>query len=163
MASLTQWKWVWVKSGSWWWTGRPGVLQSMGLQRVEHNWVTELNWWERHGNPLLCTCLENHMNRGAWWAAVRRVTQSLTQLKGLSSSSSIYINLKLQLKNYCPLQCLTLENSRKHITLSNRWWHHHTSWSFLENFVVYLRENGSKKPNNILVILQRYCEIVLTL
>ena len=44
MASPTQWRWVWVSSGSWWWTGRPGVLQSMGSQRVEHNWVTELNW-----------------------------------------------------------------------------------------------------------------------
>ena len=43
MASLTQWTWVWVNSGSWWWTGRPGVLQSMGWQRVRHNWVTELN------------------------------------------------------------------------------------------------------------------------
>ena len=35
---------VWVNSGSWWWTGRPGVLQFMGSQRVRHNWVTELNW-----------------------------------------------------------------------------------------------------------------------
>ena len=43
MASPTQWTWVWVSSGSWWWTGRPGVLQSMGLQRVGHDWVTELN------------------------------------------------------------------------------------------------------------------------
>ena len=44
MASLTQWKWVWVNSGNWWWTGRPGVLQSMGSQRVGHSWVNELNW-----------------------------------------------------------------------------------------------------------------------
>ena len=47
MASPTQWTWVWVNSGSWWWTGRPGVLQSMGSQRVGHDWVTELNWTER--------------------------------------------------------------------------------------------------------------------
>ena len=43
-----QWTWVWVNSGSGWWTGRPSVLQSMGSQRVGHNWVTELtelNWW----------------------------------------------------------------------------------------------------------------------
>ena len=46
MASPTQWTWVWVNSGSWWWTGRPGVLQLMGSQRVRHNWVTELNWTE---------------------------------------------------------------------------------------------------------------------
>ena len=44
MASPTQWVWVWASSGSWWWTGKPGVLQSMGLQRVRHDWVTELNW-----------------------------------------------------------------------------------------------------------------------
>ena len=44
MASLTQWTRVWVNSGSWWWTGRSGVLQSMGLQRVGHDWATELNW-----------------------------------------------------------------------------------------------------------------------
>ena len=43
MASLTQWTWVWVNSGRWW-TGRPGVLQSMGSQRVGHDWATELNW-----------------------------------------------------------------------------------------------------------------------
>ena len=42
MASLTQWTWVWMDSGSWWWTGRPDMLQFMGLQRVRHNWVTEL-------------------------------------------------------------------------------------------------------------------------
>ena len=49
MASLTQWIWVWVSSGSWWWTGRPGVLQLMGSQRVGHDWVTELNWTEQVG------------------------------------------------------------------------------------------------------------------
>ena len=46
-ASLTRWTWVWVNSGSWWWTGRPGVLRFMGSQRVGHDWVTELNWTER--------------------------------------------------------------------------------------------------------------------
>ena len=44
MASPTRWTWVWVNSGSWWWTGRPGVLQFMGSQRVGHDWATELNW-----------------------------------------------------------------------------------------------------------------------
>ena len=43
VASLTSWTWVWVISGSCWWTGRPGVLQSMGLQRVRQDWATELN------------------------------------------------------------------------------------------------------------------------
>ena len=44
MASPTRWTWVWVNSGRWWWTGRPGVLRFMGSQRVRHYWVTELNW-----------------------------------------------------------------------------------------------------------------------
>ena len=44
MASLTRWTWVWVNSGSWWWTGRPGMLQFMVSQRVGHDWATELNW-----------------------------------------------------------------------------------------------------------------------
>ena len=44
-----QWAWVWVSSRSKWWTGRPDMLQSMGLQRVGHNWATELNWL----NPLI--------------------------------------------------------------------------------------------------------------
>ena len=45
MASLTQWIWVGVDSGSWWWTGRPGVLRLMGSQRVRRDWATELNWF----------------------------------------------------------------------------------------------------------------------
>ena len=44
MASPTQWTWVWASSRSWWWTGRPGVLQCTGSQRVGHDWATELNW-----------------------------------------------------------------------------------------------------------------------
>ena len=44
MTSLTRWTWVWVDSSSWWWRGRPGVLWFTGLQRVGHNWATELNW-----------------------------------------------------------------------------------------------------------------------
>ena len=42
---ITQWTWVWVDSGSWWWTGRPGVLWFMGSHRVRHDWSTELNWY----------------------------------------------------------------------------------------------------------------------
>ena len=48
MASLTQRTWAWVSSGSWWRTGKPGELQSMGLQRVRHDWATELNWEDNH-------------------------------------------------------------------------------------------------------------------
>ena len=53
MASPTQWTWVWVNSRSWWWTGRPDVLQSMGLQRVGYDWATELNWFDSRPDTLL--------------------------------------------------------------------------------------------------------------
>ena len=58
MASLTSWTWVWASSGSWWWTGRPGVLQSMGSQRIGLDWATELNWTELKGIEKfkLCNC-----------------------------------------------------------------------------------------------------------
>ena len=46
MASPAQWTGVWVTSTSWWWTGKIGMLQSMGFQRVGHDWATELNWPE---------------------------------------------------------------------------------------------------------------------
>ena len=44
MTSSTQWTWTWVNSQSWWWKGKPGILKSMGMQRVRHFLATELNW-----------------------------------------------------------------------------------------------------------------------
>ena len=52
MASPTQWTWIWVNSRSWWWTGRPGVLQLMESQRVGHDWATELNWTDARSSLL---------------------------------------------------------------------------------------------------------------
>ena len=56
MASPTRWTWVWASSGSWWWTGKPGVLQSMGSQRVGHDWATELNWTDSKQSPDPMPC-----------------------------------------------------------------------------------------------------------
>ena len=53
MASPTQWTWIWVDSGSWWWTGRPGMLQFMGLQRVGHELIC---FGGDHSFPFLCPC-----------------------------------------------------------------------------------------------------------
>ena len=50
---LTQWTWVWVNVGSWWWTGRPGVLRFMGSQRIGHDWANELNWTARKSSLSL--------------------------------------------------------------------------------------------------------------
>ena len=52
MASLIRWTWVWARSNNWWWTRKPGVLQSMGLLRVRPNWATEQNWTEINQNNL---------------------------------------------------------------------------------------------------------------
>ena len=68
MASPTQWRWVWVNSRSWWWTGRPGVLRFMGSQSVRSDWETELNWtdidWMQvlvcyHGFPVCYFYINN--------------------------------------------------------------------------------------------------------
>ena len=104
VASPTQWLWVWVNSGSWWWTGQPGVLQSMGLKGLGHDWATELNGgffggseveksaWNAEdlglilgqedpgGNPLRCSCLENSIDRGTWQAIVHGISKCWTQL-----------------------------------------------------------------------------------
>ena len=76
------------------WTEEPGGLQSMGSWRVGHDWATSFHFslsciGEGNGNPLQCSCLENPKDGGAWWAAVYGVTLSRTQLKRLSSSSSL--------------------------------------------------------------------------
>ena len=82
IASLTPWTWIWVSSGSWWWTGKPGVLQSMGSQRVRHDWVTEQlfssleNLEKRH-------CLVLQRNTQDWSHVGLTVWISL-QSKGLS-------------------------------------------------------------------------------
>ena len=59
MPSPTQWTWVWLNSGSWWWTGRPGVLQSMGSQTVRHDSATELNWTEQNLFQLFSFCFDS--------------------------------------------------------------------------------------------------------
>ena len=97
MASLTRWSWVWASSRSWWWTRKPAVLQSMGLQRIWHNWVTELKTqrnllWVSPINVALGMLSQNHKNHHpqlpecSWyflfvmvfegWAAFRKVMLS---------------------------------------------------------------------------------------
>ena len=77
MASPTQCTWVWVNSGSWWWIGRPGVLQFMGSQRVRRDWATELNWtlgffistfssWFRCEGRLFTRCFSYFL----WYACI---------------------------------------------------------------------------------------------
>ena len=84
-SSTLAWKIPWMEG--------PGSLQSMGSRRVRHNWVTSLSLftfmhWRTKWQPLQWSCLENLRDSRARWAAIYGVTQSRTQLKQLSSSSS---------------------------------------------------------------------------
>ena len=97
MASLTQWTWVWVSYRSWSWTGRPGVLQSKGSQRVGHNWateLTELNWrtmaWSIIGWMLASLVAQTVKNMPALQVAwVSSLGGEEPLEKGLTNLSSI--------------------------------------------------------------------------
>ena len=82
MASLTQRTRVWGNSRSWWWTGRPHMLQSMGSQRVGYDWATELNW------VSLWRLLEGRLERGTF-----QVFLLLEWLKGFKCKSTLEITL----------------------------------------------------------------------
>ena len=66
MDSPTKWTQVWVSSRNWWWTGRPGMLQSMGLQRVRHDWATELNWKSHNQESRNCSSQAALIFRGGF-------------------------------------------------------------------------------------------------
>ena len=120
MASLTRWTWVWVNSGSWWWTGRPAVLQFMGLQRVGHDWETELNWTELMVFPVVRYSCESWTIKKAecqrtdafelWcWKRLLRVPWTARRsnhsiLKEISPEYSLEgLMLELKLQYFCHL------------------------------------------------------------
>ena len=88
MASLTQWTWVSGNSGSWWWTGRPGVLRFLGSQRVRHHWATDLIW-----SDLKNTILKKNFKYLATWGNIH----SIKRKTGVNYN---YSNL---IKNYVAL------------------------------------------------------------
>ena len=77
------------------WTEEPGGLQSMGSLRVRHDWGTSLSLftfmhWRRKWQPTLVSCLENHRDRGAWWAAIYEVAQSWTHWSDLAAAADAF-------------------------------------------------------------------------
>ena len=98
MASLTRWTWVWVNSGSWWWTGRPGVLWFMGSQGVGYDWMTELNWTD---SP--CGCKESDMTEWFYFHFILGLVQSrqilylLSHWKSRINNASIFRKIKLSI------------------------------------------------------------------
>ena len=82
------------------WTEEPGALQTMGLLRIGHDWVSSLSLftfmhWRRKWQPTPVFLPGESQGQGAWWAAIYGVTQSQTQLKRLSSSSSIILSIRV--------------------------------------------------------------------
>ena len=80
MASPTWGTCVWASSGSWWWTGKPGVQQSMRSQRVGHDWVTELNWWMTPGLQVFISArrkLKGYKRTSPWLMVIGSPETSL--------------------------------------------------------------------------------------
>ena len=95
MASPTQWTWVWVNSGSWWWTGRPGVLQSMGLQRVGQDWEAEISdYTMQFISNLSCRWSDTKYWSTAWRFGTPRLNCSQYHKECLIVSLSIKIYFK---------------------------------------------------------------------
>ena len=119
MASPTQWTWVWVNSGSWWWTGRPGMLQSMGSQRVGHDWATELNWTDQKQQAIrsqmelleikksILTKMKNAFDR-----LISRLDLHEEKIKNWIQESWNYTNLSAKRKHYVKIQKKTLKSYR---------------------------------------------------
>ena len=91
MPSPTQWTWVWASSGSWWWTGKPCVLRSIGSQRVRHHWVTEMNW-----APPGKWCSRNldHLPSGSDHTGVHVLVLSLKLPSSVLSGRGVVLTLR---------------------------------------------------------------------
>ena len=91
--------WVWASSRSWWWTWKPGVLQSMGLQRVRHDWATELNWSRDHYLNSWC-CLR------ILFLPYGEILVHCCRVSGNPSATSFFISsVMLTLSNFCIMLC----------------------------------------------------------
>ena len=103
MASLTQWTWVWVNSGSWWWIGRPGMLWFVGSQRVGHDWATELNWCANKSIsikvvPMLTSTIRR---RVLIYLITRDIKCALIHIFVLRFFCELYVHFLLLLNIYC--------------------------------------------------------------
>ena len=98
-ASPTQWTWVWVNSGIYWWTGRPGVLQSMGSQRVPQDWVIELKWTGAVFPP--CSLTWGQTMAGIIAIITRPPSKGLTPVL-LAPSTAVFSGPDPAAGHYCP-------------------------------------------------------------
>ena len=105
MVLLTQWTWVWVNSGSWWWTGRPGMLWSMGSQGVGHDWATELN------SSMVPNYREVRLASPLWWCEQQpERLQAWNAAKGTLESSIQPLHLAHRRpREFCDLSLVVSE------------------------------------------------------
>ena len=101
---MSRWTWVWVNSGSWWWTGKPDVLPSMGSQEVRHDWATELNW-QNHGLVRLQSSWTQIAGGNAKWCSPSKQVGSFFKHKCTSSFTSYMKTWKHKWKS---LSCVQL-------------------------------------------------------
>ena len=149
MASLTQWTWVSVNSGSWWWTGRPGVLRFMGSQRVRHDWATDLIWSEVQSIDI-----PERINHFNLWPILLLVIcmliLSCTSCLYVLEMNPLWISPLPNIFSYsedCP--CLSLRDSFRHanafkvnsVPLSDLWFifHYSKRWTHKEFAAFYVR------------------------
>ena len=120
MASLTQWTWVWASSGSWWWTGKPGMLQTMRSRRAGHNWVTE----QQQNNPLLMfnLYLFSRANFLSLWRSKTLHWHLNEPQKNIHSSSwgPLFTSAKLSLLDLVPC-ILWCSSGRKLFAIFQMW------------------------------------------
>ena len=120
MASVTRWTWVWVNSGSWWWTGRPGMLRFMGSQRVGYDWATELNWT----GLLMWLYLETEPLRRCWGqkALVPWNWCSYGKKERLQRPLSLCVTIEMRLlSTWCEGCCPPV--NRRGLLRNGTWWH----------------------------------------
>ena len=159
--------WVWVNSGRWCWTGRPGMLRFVGSQRVRHDWVTELNWTGmcRRQNFLFCegdldilgrkrfsgahSCLQSHEISLWWRLPLNSEQQRKSQLKGKDMApfwvcwvccSSVF----MEQSAYCLRYRTDLSVVFPVLTFWNQW--KYWEFSSLENKIIILGEWTSCTP-----------------
>ena len=97
--SPTWWTWVWVNSGSWWWTGRPGMLRFMGLQRVRHDWATELTELKEQFPPLAALA-SGPLGHKCWPYLPQSLEAQNILLRELSDDLSILVSSHVLLGTY---------------------------------------------------------------
>ena len=151
MASLIRWTWVWASSRSWWWTGKPGMLQSMGSQRVGHNWITELNWTDSleglklklklqsSGHLMQRTdSLEKTLMMGKIEGRRRRRRQRMRRLDGITDSMDMSLS-----KFWETLENRGYWNTAVHgVTKSWSWL---SDWTTITNAFCYYTSNTWKQ------------------